>query len=197
MSNMNSELALQNLKFINECNNLTNNDYVLKNNRIFKNTEGNFDQVYSLKEMEYMMYFTFNECFYLIDNYEEGRRTLIKDLYEAYDIFEGYYNTIEDKDELFEEMMDRFEEKLEYYYSLYIMGICNYYSELLGNKIYNILHDCATEVFYKKRVYLESSDNSESDNSDSDNDPDNGPDNDPDNYPDNDPDNDENKDKCD
>ena len=177
MSNINSELALQNLKFVNECNNLTNNDYVLKNNRIFKNTDENFDQVYSLKEMEYMVYFTFNECFYLIDNYEGGRRTLIKDLYEFYDIFEEYYKTIEEKDELFEDMMDRFEEKLEYYYS-----------ELLGNKIYNILYDCANEVFYKKRVYLESSDN-DSDNSESDNDSDNDPDNDPDK--------DENKDKCD
>ena len=188
MNNMNSELALQNLKFINECNNLTNNDYVLKNNRIFKNTDENFDQVYSLKEMEYMMYFTFNECFYLIDNYEEGRRTLIKDLYEFYDIFEEYYKTIEEKDELFEDMMDRFEEKLEYYYSLYIMGICNYYSELLGNKIYNILYDCANEVFFKKGVYLKSSDNS-----DSDNDPDNDSENDSENDSDNDSDN--NKDK--
>jgi hypothetical protein len=178
---MNSEIALQNLKFIKENNNLTENNYIIKHNRIFQNTDENFDQVYSLKEMEYMIYFTFSECFYLIENYSNCRKNIIRDLYEIYDTLEVFYENIEEKDEMFENMMDKFEEKLEYYYSRYIMGLCNYYSELFSNKIYDILYDCANEVFYKKKSYLEPflddidsvTDDSESCNEDSDEDSDN------------------------
>lgn len=165
---MNSEIALQNLKFIKENNNLTENNYVITHNRIFQNTDENFDQVYSLKEMEYMIYFTFSECFYLIENYSNCRKNIIKDLYEIYDTLEVFYENIEEKDEIFEDMMDKFDEKLEYYYSRYVMGMCNYYSELFSNKIYDILYDCANEVFYKKQIFLDPfSDISESDEDDS------------------------------
>ena len=164
---MNSEIALQNLKFIKENNNLNENNYVIKHNRIFQNTDKNFDQVYSLKEMEYMIYFTFSECFYLIDNYSNCRKNIIRDLYEIYDTLEVFYENIEEKDEIFEDMMDKFDEKLGYYHSRYIMGLCNYYSELFSNKIYDILYDCANEVFYKKSIYLEPFCDSDSDNSES------------------------------
>jgi len=174
---MNSEIALQNLKFIKENNNLNVNNYVITHNRIFQNTDENFDQVYSLKEMEYMIYFTFSECFYLIENYSNCRKNIIRDLYEIYDKLEVFYENIEEKDEIFEDMMDKFDEKLEYYHNRYVIGLCNYYSELFSNKIYDILYDCANEVFYKKELFLEpfcdsdydasDSDDSESDDSDS------------------------------
>ena len=185
---MNSELALQNLKFVLENEDLSKNNYIIKHNRIFENTDDNFDQVYSLKEMEYMIYFTFNECFHLIDNYNMGRKTLIKDLYNFYDTLEFFYESIEEKDEIFEDMMDKFDEKLGYYHNRYVMGLCNYYGELFSNKIYDILYDCANEVFYKKSVYLEPFCDSESCNEDSDNDKDNDKDNE---------DSDNDKDKCD
>tara|TARA_Y100000389_G_C17280701_1_gene422793 strand:+ start:90 stop:641 length:552 start_codon:yes stop_codon:yes gene_type:complete len=152
---MNSEIALQNLKFIKENNNLTENNYVITHNRIFQNTDENFDQVYSLKEMEYMIYFTFSECFYLIEIYSNCRKNIIRDLYEIYDTLEVFYENTEEKDEIFEDMMDKFDEKLEYYHSRYVMGLCNYYSELFSNKIYDILYDCANEVFYKKELFLD------------------------------------------
>lgn len=152
---MNSEIALQNLKFIKENNNLTENNYVITHNRIFQNTDENFDQVYSLKEMEYMIYFTFSECFYLIEIYSNCRKNIIRDLYEIYDTLEVFYENTEEKDEIFEDMMDKFDEKLEYYHSRYVMGLCNYYSELFSNKIYDILYDCANEVFYKKELFIE------------------------------------------
>lgn len=167
---MNSEIALQNLKFIKE-NNLNENNYIITHNRIFQNTDENFDQVYSLKEMEYMIYFTFSECFYLIENYSNCRKNIIRDLYEIYDTLEFFYENIEEKDEIFEDMMDKFDEKLEYYHSRYVMGMCNYYSELFSNKIYDILYDCANEVFYKKELFLDPlSDytDSEEDNEDTD-----------------------------
>lgn len=174
---MNSEIALQNLKFIKENNNLTENNYVITHNRIFQNTDENFDQVYSLKEMEYMIYFTFSECFYLIENYSNCRKNIIRDLYEIYDTLEVFYENIEEKDEIFEDMMDKFDEKLEYYYSRYVMGMCNYYSELFSNKIYDILYDCANEVFYKKQIFLDPfsdiSDSDEDDSEDIDSDEDN------------------------
>jgi len=161
----------------------------------------------NISEMEYMIYFTFNECFHLIDNYNMGRKTLIKDLYNFYTIIEIFYESIEEKDEMFENMMDKFEEKLEYYYSRYIMGLCNYYGELFSNHIYDILYDCANEVFYKKKSYLEPYINTiDNLTDDSDNDDDNSEDNlsDNDDNSDNDcnEDNDSNednndKDKCD
>ena len=167
---MNSEIALQNLKFIKENDSLTKNNYVITHKRIFKNTDEKFDQVYSLKEMEYMIYFTFNECFYLIEKYSNYRKNIIRDLYEIYDTLENFYENIDEKDEIFEDMMDKFDEKLEYYHSRYVMGMCNYYSELFCNKIYDILYDCANEVFYKKELFIDPfSDDSESDDSDSDN----------------------------
>ena len=50
------------------------------------------------------------------------------------------------------------------------MGICNYYSELFSNKIYDILYDCANEVFYKKELFLDPfSDISDSEEDDSEN----------------------------
>ena len=168
---MNSEIALQNLKFIKENEDLTKNNYVVTHNRIFQNTDENFDQVYSLKEMEYMIYFTFSECFYLIENYSNCRKKIIKDLYEIYETLEVFYENIDEKDEIFEDMMDKFDEKLEYYHSRYVMGLCNYYSELFSNKIYDILYDCANEVFYKKSIYLEHlSDDEDSEDIDSDED---------------------------
>ena len=190
---MNSEIALQNLKFIKENEDLTKNNYIVTHNRIFQNTDDNFDQVYSLKEMEYMIYFTFSECFYLIENYSNCRKNIIRDLYEIYDTLEVFYENIEEKDEIFEDMMDKFDEKLEYYYSRYVMGICNYYSELFSNKIYDILYDCAIEVFYKKELFLDPfSDNSDDDtDDDKDDDKDDDTDDDKDDYTDDD------KDKCD
>ena len=170
---MNSEIALQNLKFIKENNNLNENNYVITHNRIFQNTDENFDQVYSLKEMEYMIYFTFSECFYLIENYSNCRKNIIRDLYEIYDTLEVFYENIEEKDDIFEDMMDKFDEKLGYYHSRYVMGLCNYYSELFSNKIYDILYDCANEVFYKKELFIEPFCDSDSDDSDSDDSDDN------------------------
>ena len=98
--NMNSEIALQNLKFITDEESLTKNNYVLKNNRIFSNTDANFDQVYSVKDMEYMIYFTFNECFYLIDNYSNGRKSLIRRVYQLLDIIEEYYGNSSEEDKV-------------------------------------------------------------------------------------------------
>lgn len=150
---MNSEIALQNLGFITEEESLTKNNYVLKNNRIFSNTDANFDQMYSVKDMEYMIYFTFNECFYLIENYSDGRKSLIRKVYQLYDIVEEYYENSSEKDKVFEEMLDKLEEKLDTLYSRYILGLCTHYSEIFCNKIYDILYDCAKEVFYKKGIY--------------------------------------------
>jgi len=153
---MNSEIALQNLNYIKRCGNLTENNYVVTHNRIFENTDDKFDQVYSLKEMEYMIYFTFTECLYLIENHRPLRKEIINDLYEVYDILEVYYGDVGERDEIYEEMMDRFDEKLEHHYSMYIMGSCHYYSEMLSNTIYNILYDCANEVFYNRTVIIKS-----------------------------------------
>lgn len=191
---MNSEIALKNLKFIKENEDLTKNNYIVTHNRIFQNTDDNFDQVYSLKEMEYMIYFTFTECFYLIENYGNCRKNIIKDLYEIYDTLETYYENIEEKDEIFENMMDKFDEKLEYYYSRYVMGLCNYYSELFSNKIYDILYDCANEVFYKKELFLDPFSDFDENDTDVDNDTDDDNIDDTDKELDN---NDSDKDKCD
>ena len=126
------KLAFDNLIFLSKEENFINNKYKL-NNLSFESSENEtFDTIYSLKELEYPLYFTINQIInelytsydYLIYGYK--RQDIIIMLDNIVEMLYQYYELSEENNAMFELFLDDIDDKVFYINGYYKYGICQW-----------------------------------------------------------------------
>ena len=155
------KIAIDNLLFLNKGDNFITNKYKL-NHLSFESSEDEpFDTIYSLKELEYPLYFTINQLLneihtsydYLIHGYH--RKDILSMLDDVVEMLYQYYMGCEDKNILFESLLDDIDGKVFVTQGYYKYGICIW----LPTKVKNYLNwFCMRSIIISKEIvndYLE------------------------------------------
>ena len=113
-----SEVAIKNLLFLSETDAFLANQYKLDNKSFVTSEDDTYDTIYSFKELEYPIYFTFHQIMNHIHSsydstiYGYTREELLRFMSNAIVTLIDYYETVEGTDESFEILIDDIEEKL-------------------------------------------------------------------------------------
>jgi hypothetical protein len=113
-----SEVAIKNLLFLSETDAFLANQYKLDNKSFVTSEDDTYDTIYSFKELEYPIYFTFHQIMNHIHSsydstiYGYTREELLLFMSNAIVTLIDYYETVEGTDESFEILLDDIEEKL-------------------------------------------------------------------------------------
>jgi hypothetical protein len=125
-----SDIALDNLLFLNKSTNFIINKYKLNNNKFESSKDDTFDTIYSLKELEYPLYFTvyqlLNEIHTSYDYTINGhnKTEIINMLDGVTDMLYMYYETCEETSPTFEKLLDDIDDKVFFIQGYYKYGIC-------------------------------------------------------------------------
>jgi hypothetical protein len=125
-----SDIALDNLLFLNKSTNFIIHKYKLNNTKFESSNDDSFDTIYSLKELEYPLYFTFYQLFNEINtSYEytingHNKTEIISMLDNVVDILYQYYETCEETCSTFEQLLDDIDDKVFFIQGYYKYGIC-------------------------------------------------------------------------
>ena len=113
-----TEVAIKNLLFLSETDAFLANQYKLDNKSFVTSEDDTYDTIYSFKELEYPIYFTFHQIMNHIHSsydstiYGYTREELLRFMSNAIVTLIDYYETVEGTDESFEILIDDIEEKL-------------------------------------------------------------------------------------
>ena len=113
-----SEVAIKNLLFLSETDAFLANQYKLDNKSFVTSEDDTYDTIYSFKELEYPIYFTFHQVMnHIHSSYDSTihgytREELLLFMSNAIVTLIDYYETVEGTDESFEILIDDIEEKL-------------------------------------------------------------------------------------
>ena len=180
------KVAMDNLIFLGKGDNFITNKYKLNYLSFESSEEETFDTIYSLKELEYPLYFTFNQLLneihtsyeYNIQGYH--RKDIIMMLDDVLEMLFQYYENCEENNPLFEPFLDDIDNKVFFTKEYYKYGVCHWipikFSEYLN-------WFCIRSIKISKEIvndYLEdmySPGRYDSSDNDSDNDSDNESDN--------------------
>ena len=147
------KLALCNLLFLQDKETFTSNSYKLVGNRFSKiednekasddesNESNEFDAIYSYKELDYPLYFTFHQIMnhitykytYANEFYGYTKRDLIKMMEGTIDILYDHYSKEDEADVPFEELLEDLEDKVVGLKGIYYSGICHYLPTLMND----------------------------------------------------------------
>ncbi len=113
-----SEVAVKNLLFLSETDAFLANQYKLDNKEFITSDKDTYDTIYSFKELEYPIYFTFHQLMnHIHSSYESTihgytRQELLSFMNKAIITLVDYYENVEGVDESFELLLDDLEEKI-------------------------------------------------------------------------------------
>ena len=177
------KVALDNLVFLNKGENFITNKYKLNHLSFESSEDETFDTIYSLKELEYPLYFTINQLLneiytsydYTIHGYHiEDILSMLDDVIE---MLYQYYETTEETSETFEKILDNMDNKVFFTQGYYKYGICfwlptkvkNYLNWFCLRSIQiskEIVNDYLEDMYSPGRYDDDSSDDSEDDSED-------------------------------
>ena len=174
------KVAVDNLLFLSKRDNFITNKYKLNHLRFESSEDDTFDTIYSLKELEYPLYFTINQLLneihtsyeYYIQGYH--RKDIINMLDDVIEMLYQYYESCEENNPLFESFLDDIDDKVFFTQGYYKYGICHWiptkFNEYLNwfcissIKISKEIVNDYLEEMYSPGKYDESSDEDSEDN---------------------------------
>jgi hypothetical protein len=126
------KVAMDNLLFLSKGEKFITNKYKLNNLRFESSEDETFDTIYSLKELEYPLYFTINQLLtdihtsyeYYIQGYH--RKDIINMLDDVVEMLYQYYEGCEENNPLFELFLDDIDYKVFFTQGYYKYGICHW-----------------------------------------------------------------------
>jgi hypothetical protein len=154
--NILDKIALQNLDVILHPDNpVQNNNILIKHNRLIymndhNDNDSEIDHIYSVNDMEYVVYFTFNRIIGLLRSLQKIYETedltytdLLSNLTGAYYTIEEYSDNLEEDCVIFQTILSEIDEQIDLFYE----KKCILTLERFSNYIYNILYSSAKIVF--------------------------------------------------
>ena len=126
------KVAMDNLLFLSKRDNFITNKYKLNHLSFESSEDETFDTIYSLKELEYPLYFTINQLLneihtsyeYYIQSYH--RKDIINMLDDVVEMLYQYYEDCEENNPLFESFLDDIDDKVFFTQGYYKYGICHW-----------------------------------------------------------------------
>ena len=124
------EKAFNNLKFLTNKDKLLSNSYSIQNNEFVDKEGDSFDTIYSCKDLEYPIYFTFHQIINHVNtSYKntfrgQSKIEIMNLLEKALDVVCEYYNEIEEHNVFFEQLVDDLDDKVFFIKQYYKYGIC-------------------------------------------------------------------------
>jgi len=126
------KVAMDNLLFLSKRDNFITNKYKLNHLSFESSEEETFDTIYSLKELEYPLYFTINQLLneihtsyeYNIQGYH--RMDIIMMLDDVVEMLYQYYEGCEENNPLFESFLDDIDDKVFFTQGYYKYGLCHW-----------------------------------------------------------------------
>ena len=126
------KVAMDNLLFLNKTDDFITNKYKLNHLSFESSDDETFDTIYSLKELEYPVYFTVNQLLneihtsydYLIQGY--NRKDILSMIDGVVEMLYQYYVDCEEKNISFESLLDDIDDKVFVTHGYYKYGICHW-----------------------------------------------------------------------
>jgi hypothetical protein len=124
------EIALNNLKLINDPSKFVGNQYKLVNNEMIENQDESHDTIYTLKELEYPIYFTYHQLInhvhtrYSTKLHGYTREEILELMVCGLDVLYDTYEHSDLKNSSFCELLEDLDEKVYYIQQYYKYGWC-------------------------------------------------------------------------
>jgi hypothetical protein len=125
------EIAFNNLQFIVDREKFLSNRYKIENNQ-FSKEEDEEDKIYSFKELEYPIYFTFHQLMNHVHSsmkptfHDKTKKQIIEMFEIAIDTINEYYVEIDNNNKSFERLLDDIDDKVSFIKDYYRYGWCLY-----------------------------------------------------------------------
>ena len=124
-------VAMDNLLFLNKGDRFIANKYKLNHLSFESSEDETFDTIYSLKELEYPLYYTINQLLNeIITSYESDihgyhKKDIITMLDSVIEMLYQYYDECEENNPLFESFLNDVDDKIFFIQGYYKYGICH------------------------------------------------------------------------
>jgi hypothetical protein len=177
------KVAIDNLLFLNKGSNFITNEYKLNHLSFESSKDDTFDTIYSLKELEYPLYFTINQLLneihtsydYTIHGYH--KIDILRMLTDVIEMLYQYYETTEETSDTFEKILDNLDDKVFSTQGYYKYGVCFWLPTQVKNYLdcfclrsiqisKEIVNDYLEDIYSPGRYNDGSSDEDSSDSSD-------------------------------
>ena len=135
--------SIANLLLLQDKDKLMKSKYKIISNQLVANDEDSFDTVYSYKELEYPVYFTFHQIMnhvrysYNTKYFNYSKKALLKMLLNVIDNLSDVYSEKDEIDESFENLLEDLENKVMVLKHHYYYGYCYYIPSIVKDWLNN------------------------------------------------------------
>ena len=135
--------SIANLLLLQDKDKLMKSKYKIISNQLVANDEDSFDTVYSYKELEYPVYFTFHQIMnhvrysYNTRYFNYSKKALLKMLLNVIDNLSDVYSEKDEIDESFEHLLEDLENKVMVLKHHYYYGYCYYIPSIVKDWLNN------------------------------------------------------------
>ena len=135
--------CIANLLLLQDKDKLMKSKYKIISNQLVANDEDSFDTVYSYKELEYPVYFTFHQIMnhvrysYNTRYFNYSKKALLKMLLNVIDNLSDVYSEKDEIDESFEHLLEDLENKVMVLKHHYYYGYCYYIPSIVKDWLNN------------------------------------------------------------
>ena len=135
--------SIANLLLLQDKDKLMKSKYKIISNQLVANDEDSFDTVYSYKELEYPVYFTFHQIMnhvrysYNTKYFNYSKKALLKMLLNVIDNLSDVYSEKDEIDESFEHLLEDLENKVMVLKHHYYYGYCYYIPSIVKDWLNN------------------------------------------------------------
>ena len=135
--------CIANLLLLQDKGKLMKSKYKIISNQLVANDEDSFDTVYSYKELEYPVYFTFHQIMnhvrysYNTRYFNYSKKALLKMLLNVIDNLSDVYSEKDEIDESFEHLLEDLENKVMVLKHHYYYGYCYYIPSIVKDWLNN------------------------------------------------------------
>ena len=135
--------SIANLLLLQDKDKLMKSKYKIISNQLVANDEESFDTVYSYKELEYPVYFTFHQIMnhvrysYNTKYFNYSKKALLKMLLNVIDNLSDVYSEKDEIDESFENLLEDLENKVMVLKHHYYYGYCYYIPSIVKDWLNN------------------------------------------------------------
>ena len=135
--------SIANLLLLQDKDKLMKSKYKIISNQLVANDEDSFDTVYSYKELEYPVYFTFHQIMnhvrysYNTKYFNYSKKSLLKMLLNVIDNLSDVYSEKDEIDESFEHLLEDLENKVMVLKHHYYYGYCYYIPSIVKDWLNN------------------------------------------------------------
>ena len=135
--------SIANVLLLQDKDKLMKSKYKIISNQLVANDEESFDTVYSYKELEYPVYFTFHQIMnhvrysYNTKYFNYSKKALLKMLLNVIDNLSDVYSEKDEIDESFEHLLEDLENKVMVLKHHYYYGYCYYIPSIVKDWLNN------------------------------------------------------------